>query len=197
MGRQAFTLIELLITVAIIAILAAIAVPNFLEAQTRAKVSRVKADLRTVASAMEMYAVDRSSYPGDAVGPDYRGLKALTTPIAYVTNIFVDPFHKGYKDGYADASLPPDPERTPLFFYEVGTGRLGDPNARFPATVYAMAAYGPDIDDDTRTIGSFPFTQRACPYDPTNGTVSNGDIYRFGNQPNHPNYMSDANPLTF
>ena len=45
----AFTLIELLIVVAIIAILAAIAVPNFLEAQVRAKISRAKADMRSLA----------------------------------------------------------------------------------------------------------------------------------------------------
>src|SRR6266545_3682317 len=53
--KYGFTLIELLIVVAIIAVLAAIAVPNFLEAQTRAKVSRCKADLKTIATAFEAY----------------------------------------------------------------------------------------------------------------------------------------------
>ena len=60
--RVAFTLIELLIVVAIIAILAAIAVPNFLEAQVRAKVSRVKSDMRAVATALESYHVDNNRY---------------------------------------------------------------------------------------------------------------------------------------
>jgi prepilin-type N-terminal cleavage/methylation domain-containing protein len=63
LDRKAFTLIELLIVVAIIAILAAIAVPNFLEAQVRSKVSRARTDLRTVTTALESYAVDFNKYP--------------------------------------------------------------------------------------------------------------------------------------
>src|SRR5690606_13569858 len=69
--NRGFTLIELLIVVAIIAILAAIAVPNFLEAQVRSKVSRTKADMRTVATALEAYAVDSNHYP-----PDFHGYTA-------------------------------------------------------------------------------------------------------------------------
>ena len=61
--QNAFTLIELLIVVAIIAILAAIAVPNFLEAQTRAKVARVRSDQRTLATALETYNLDNNGYP--------------------------------------------------------------------------------------------------------------------------------------
>src|SRR4026209_577646 len=96
--KKGFTLIELLIVVAIIAILAAIAVPNFLEAQTRAKVSRAKADLRTMATALECYAVDcNNHYPFDKTQAD--GLTPLpinayswyicnwiTTPIKYISN---------------------------------------------------------------------------------------------------------------
>ena len=63
--RKGFTLIELLIVVLIIAILAAIAVPNFLEFQTRAKVSRTKSDLRVIATGIEAYYVDWNVYPRD------------------------------------------------------------------------------------------------------------------------------------
>lgn len=95
---KAFTLIELLIVVAIIAILAAIAVPNFLEAQTRSKVSRVQADLRTLATALESYRVDNNRYPptpfssGDTLVLRVTPTR-LTTPIAYITTANLrDPF---------------------------------------------------------------------------------------------------------
>jgi len=68
---RAFTLIELLIVVAIIAILAAIAVPNFIDAQTRSKVSRVVSDLRALRTATESYAVDNSRYPRMTWGCSY------------------------------------------------------------------------------------------------------------------------------
>ncbi len=67
-GSNGFTLIELLIVVAIIGILAAIAVPNFLNAQVRAKVSRVFADLRSLGNAIEMYTIDNNTQPGENCG---------------------------------------------------------------------------------------------------------------------------------
>ena len=93
--------------VAIIAILAAIAVPNFLEAQVRSKVSRCKADQRSLTNAIEMYKVDWNIYPVDdpnliwTTWPTFGGVEnlgfhqklgMLTSPQAYITSVPRDPF---------------------------------------------------------------------------------------------------------
>jgi prepilin-type N-terminal cleavage/methylation domain-containing protein len=56
--RGGFTLVEIMIVVAIIALLAAIAVPGFLRARKRAQASRVLNDLRLIDSAVDQYAIE-------------------------------------------------------------------------------------------------------------------------------------------
>ncbi|MBI1292680.1 prepilin-type N-terminal cleavage/methylation domain-containing protein [bacterium] len=207
---RAFTLIELLIVVAIIAILAAIAVPNFLEAQTRSKVSRFMADLRTCATGMETYYIDANRYPPADLYPaghdesitganDIYALSAgaegytsrrLTTPISYLTSLPSDIFAHG-GDGLPNAHAPHyinDQMNQVLFtveeeqFFSARTKAalaLGvDPApALYNRTVkWHMHSHGPDKDhDDFASDAGIPVA-----YDPTNGTVSDGDIFYFG-----------------
>ncbi len=170
--RRAFTLIELLIVVAIIAILAAIALPNFLEAQTRSKVSRAKADMKTVATALEAYAVDWNSYPAAVLIPPPFRLRVVTTPIAYVTTVPDDIFQSEESGG-------------PFHYKGFHYGAMGvDKPSR-----WALASEGPDRQRDTEPIEFYPgysaeLFYGGVPgfdytfYDPTNGTISRGDIFR-------------------
>lgn len=66
LNKKGFTLIELLIVVAIIGIIAAIAIPNLLNAIQRGKQKRTMADIRSVATAVEAFAVDNNRYPDSA-----------------------------------------------------------------------------------------------------------------------------------
>ena len=199
--RAGFTLIELLIVVAIIAILAAIAVPNFLEAQTRAKISRVKVDMRNVATAMEAYVVDNNKYAiclgrGGTFGSGgVHHLIGLTTPIAYLTTVSQrDPFQKSLaydSTGWIIGSNA-EPYSYGFACIEYLQEMMGYPPHH---SAYVIVSHGPDfrkgpnpdggadfwyqwyadVRYDTLTNGRF----LRWYYDPTNGTVSNGDIIRF------------------
>lgn len=65
--RSGFTLVEIMIVVAIIALLAAIAVPGFLRARKRSQASKIINDLRMIDSAMDQYAIETSKKSGDAI----------------------------------------------------------------------------------------------------------------------------------
>ena len=68
--RRGFTLVEIMIVVAIIALLAAIAVPGFLRARKRSQATTVKNDLRVIDQATDQYAVETAKKTGDPVYVD-------------------------------------------------------------------------------------------------------------------------------
>ncbi|HST30103.1 MAG TPA: prepilin-type N-terminal cleavage/methylation domain-containing protein [Chthoniobacterales bacterium] len=65
--RGGFTLVEIMIVVAIIALLAAIAVPGFLRARKRSQASRILNDLRMIDSAVDQYAIETNRKTNDPV----------------------------------------------------------------------------------------------------------------------------------
>ena len=197
-ARNAFTLIELLIVVMIIAILAAIAVPNFMEAQTRAKVSRAVADLRSEATALEAYFVDHNNYPSmhepgftHAFGiTDFKWWytpNVLSTPVAYITSAnLLCPFGG---DTYQKNNFPDNIWRR--YSYEnivelekgyadgisILAGKYAPAqNARNRIGRWRILCIGPDVH-----IQGLPGNSAwnpMVPYDPTNGTNSLGNIMR-------------------
>ncbi len=66
-NRGGFTLVEIMIVVAIIALLAAIAVPNFLRARKRSQATRILEDLRMIDSAIDQYAIENNKAGGVTV----------------------------------------------------------------------------------------------------------------------------------
>jgi len=94
---EGFTLIELLIVVAIIGLIAAIAMPNLQNAFQKAKQTKTVADMRTLGSALERYAVDNNIYPkgltnadGSMVGQYLSPLYLRTVPM---TDGWNNPWH--------------------------------------------------------------------------------------------------------
>ncbi|MEM3827662.1 MAG: prepilin-type N-terminal cleavage/methylation domain-containing protein [Conexivisphaerales archaeon] len=84
-NRKGFTLIELMIVIAIIIILAAIAIPNYLKMQQRAKISAIESDMKSISTALEAYNSDWSQYPGVSTWDNLK--KELTGDTTATTNI--------------------------------------------------------------------------------------------------------------
>ncbi|MCG3199215.1 MAG: prepilin-type N-terminal cleavage/methylation domain-containing protein [Candidatus Omnitrophica bacterium] len=172
---RAFTLIELLIVIAIILILIAIALPNFLEAQVRAKVTRVRGDMRTLALAVEAYGIDHynnspdargnnQTYPPSPIAQAFGDPTAIaetwrvTTPIQYIRDIPSDTF------------VPPPGDPTQGGPFGVDGAYLHYLNDALLGEVWIIFSYGPDTDREPGDLK----------YSPTNGTISDGDLYQVG-----------------
>ena len=170
---------------AIIGILAAIAVPNFLNARTRSMISRVKGDMSAHAHAIGTYTIDFGRHP---IGPgemsqfwsgSYQGdviWRQLTTPVVYINeSASHDPFLSATSrefDSFPGRFHPLDLYQYRNVKYDYQTGAQGndaDPNAR-----WLTRSAGPDR-------WSLRWPSRlyiTMAYDSTNGTVSAGDIIR-------------------
>lgn len=187
--KQGFTLIELLIVVAIIGILAAIAVPNFLNAQVRAKIAAVKADFNSLTTAMESYRLDANAYP------TWYTLQLLTSPIAYMAGVPQDPFPLSTAAQYGGGSGPT------WYRYVLGTGNIrvyhcadywayyapfllrGAAEARAAQrdcpTIWLIKSFGPNVNHAS-LCGENNGDDCTFRYDGSNGLRSIGDIAVFG-----------------
>jgi len=199
-----FTLIELLIVVAIIGILAAIAVPNFIQAQVRAKIAKSQSEMRSLTNALEFFYIDHNTYPPMCserelrrqyrdswdkpelgtidiahlqVGSVNDGRRIyLTTPIAYMSSIPHDPFRGDGED------------------VSYGYGSCS-------GSYYIMTSWGPDQQDGLGAVEKLnewqytgarladrfekafrdaEHTLDAFVYNPSNGINSDGDIIQTG-----------------
>jgi prepilin-type N-terminal cleavage/methylation domain-containing protein len=190
--RRAVTLIELLVVLTLIAILALVAIPHVMDASVRSKVSRTRADLRTLATATECYRVDSNTYPDAAPQPKYKAgmtycvqcLARLTTPVAYMSTPLVpDSFSRDQPLAYVN--IRAQVEQQPSVIDLLAPGLSSDAKAELTRHEYTLVGVGPDGVFHNQLVGDQLVITRlgnrtdlSSEYDPSNGTNSPGDIAR-------------------
>jgi prepilin-type N-terminal cleavage/methylation domain-containing protein len=92
--RQGFTLVEIMIVVAIIALLASIAVPNFLRARKRSEASKILEDLRQIDNATDEYAIENNKTTG--MNPTFADVKNYLKTGTPLYNTGADLFGDSY-----------------------------------------------------------------------------------------------------
>jgi prepilin-type N-terminal cleavage/methylation domain-containing protein len=200
--QSGFTLIELLIVIAIILILIGIALPNFLEAQNRAKVVRVRGEFKSIDTAMVAYRQINPHYPvteptGKSPfvrksywpsGPRIRFAYELTTPIKFLSTVnFIDPFI----GNWAQSDQHNDREYS-YYYLNYETFSLHRPTTHNTFDAWCLCSWALDRVDsgcswfpqlvvNSKKAGvAIDYGALVVFYSPTNGTNSRGDIAKYG-----------------
>jgi type II secretory pathway pseudopilin PulG len=173
--KPAFSVIELLLVAGIIAIIVAIAVPNYLDAKVRAQVTQVRLDLNRVEGALNFYFLDTNRFPPLALG--LRELEKgpwLSGRPAY--DRFKEDSPNPFPSKYLDYSFVDASEVRNLASGQ-WLGRSTSPSqviSQDEKQVWVVSSVGPE-----RVI-TLAGSSLPTPYDPTNGVMSAGKIYRVG-----------------
>jgi len=135
--QSGFTLIEVMVVVAILAILAAVVVPRVMDEPAKARRAKAQQDIRAIESALDLYKLDNYRYPTTD-----QGLEALVDPPAS------GPEPENYKEGGYLRKLPQDPWGNPYRY--VHPGEHGEYD------VYSLGADGaPGGSDENADIGNW------------------------------------------
>lgn len=200
----AFTLLELLTTIAIIATLAAIAIPNFLHSQVRAKIARTKMDIAALDAGLRVYFSEHNAYP-----PNNETMRrALARPVDDWTRVAVDERDRKFADSLLWRDLGDSGEdlwrlTTPVAYIGHQLSRVDPfgrpgPTSRHAYFIYVngrdartSAALGGATAFESEPLRRFLLASRGPdlawnfdhpafgpwrPYNLLNGTASDGDI---------------------
>ena len=204
MKEKGFTLVELLIVLSIIMILAMVAAPKAIESKLLSKLTQVSQDQRLIQAAVDAYFQDYGGYPRDQdsawphpVAGEQDGYTQLTSPIRYLSAIPKDPFGIPYPNRLGTSIEGGSGSDELSNFGGTSHGACGTVSStktlyRNPAVrmwgsstcihAYLIIGVGPDQEDSTSGNDNFPYSTVLNSYSPTNGTESNGDIYRLTGQ---------------
>jgi prepilin-type N-terminal cleavage/methylation domain-containing protein len=152
-SERGFTLVELMVVVAIIAVIAGIIVPNYVHARRQAAVSNSQANLKQIATALELYFADKEDYPA--------GSHVNVTPALF----------GGAGNSYLNAT-PQNNHQDYVYTYSGGAGVASTYDVEDPITYDAPSivnvSLGPNATDTQRTCSDTGACSRLH-YDPRYG----------------------------